>query len=50
MCSELGEEAYVVATGGLADLISPETKTIKTVDHLLTLDGLRYIYAMNRPD
>lgn len=41
---ELNEPVFVVATGGLAELIAPETKTIKYVDLLLTLKGLRIIY------
>jgi type III pantothenate kinase len=37
----------VVATGGLATLISDDSKYITRVDHLLTLDGLRLIYQRN---
>lgn len=45
MIEELGEEnVRVVATGGLAPLISPASEFIKTVDEELTLDGLRLIY------
>ena len=46
---EIGCEAYVVATGGGADLIAHDSETIDTVDHLLTLEGLRIIYNLNRP-
>lgn len=42
------KDAKVVATGGLASLIAPETKTIDCVDKFLTLDGLRIIYDRNR--
>ncbi len=53
MARELGGAPAVVATGGLAGLIAPETKTIKDVDELLTLDGLRLIHrrqtARSRP-
>jgi len=34
----------VIATGGLADLIAKESKTIEKVDSTLTLEGLRRIY------
>lgn len=38
----------VVATGGLAGLIAPESKTIDNVDEYLTLEGLRILYQRNR--
>lgn len=38
----------VIATGGLANLIAPESKTIDEVDAFLTLDGLRILYERNR--
>jgi type III pantothenate kinase len=44
---ELGAEARVVATGGLADLIAPHSATISLVDPWLTLEGLRLIWALN---
>jgi type III pantothenate kinase len=44
---ELGAEARAVATGGLADLIAPHTRTVETVDPFLTLEGLRLIWAQN---
>jgi type III pantothenate kinase len=45
---ELGEKATVVATGGYAELIARETKTIDKVNLDLTLIGLRLIYEMNQ--
>ena len=45
---ELGADARVVATGGLAALIAPHSKTIETVDPFLTLDGLRLVWELNR--
>lgn len=38
----------VIATGGLADVIAPETDVIDVVDQQLTLKGLRLIYDLNR--
>lgn len=49
MKTELGwPDCHVVATGGLASLISSESETIEVVDKFLTLDGLNLIYQMNR--
>lgn len=46
--TELGEaKPLVVATGGLAKLISRETEAIDKVDSFLTLEGLRIIYEKN---
>jgi type III pantothenate kinase len=39
-----GEQAIVIATGGLADIISGESRAIQHVDANLTLDGLRLIW------
>jgi type III pantothenate kinase len=47
MKKELSPRAKVVATGGLAELVSPETTTIQEVKSQLTLDGLLLIYGMN---
>jgi type III pantothenate kinase len=45
---ELGEKAMVVATGGYADLIAKESKTINKVNPDLTLIGIKIIHDMNR--
>ncbi len=45
---ELGVEAQVVATGGLAELIAPHSATIEKVDQLLTLEGLRLVWELNQ--
>jgi type III pantothenate kinase len=38
----------VIATGGLAEVIAPETDAIDIIDQQLTLKGLRLIYELNR--
>jgi len=48
MKKELSEDARVIATGGLAELIAPETKTIREIEPDLTLQGLRLLYELNR--
>lgn len=48
--SEMGEEAYVIATGGIAERLAPESSTIQKVDRHLTLHGLRILYEMNRKE
>jgi type III pantothenate kinase len=45
---ELGGEAKVVATGGLANLISGEVTCIDAVEPELTLLGVRMIYEHNK--
>jgi type III pantothenate kinase len=44
MDAELGGNAICVATGGLADVIAPETTLIHHVDADLTLHGLRLVW------
>jgi type III pantothenate kinase len=45
--SELGL-AHVVATGGLATVIAPHTRTVQHIDMDLTLRGLQILHARNR--
>ncbi len=44
---ELGSDATAIATGGLADLIAPHSRTIAHVDPWLTLEGLRLVWDLN---
>jgi len=46
--AELGCEAPVVATGGLAPVFGPELDFLAEVDPGLTLEGLRLIWAKNQ--
>jgi type III pantothenate kinase len=48
MKEEMGYDVKVIATGGLANLIESEAKSIDVIDKFLTLDGLNYIYRLNR--
>jgi len=48
MKRELGGEPIVVATGGLATLISKESTGINHVNSNLTLEGLRIVYERNK--
>jgi type III pantothenate kinase len=48
MGDELGGNAICVATGGLSDVIAPETTLIEHVDPDLTLHGLRLVWERNQ--
>lgn len=48
MKKELGGNAKVIATGGLAHMIAKETKSIDVINEMLTLQGLKFIYDMNK--
>lgn len=46
--AELGEDAKVIATGGLVSVIASHTKIIDITAPWLTLDGLRIIWELNQ--
>ena len=48
MRAALAVPVVCIATGGLAELIAPETTAIEAVDRDLTLHGLRMIWEMNQ--
>jgi len=48
MKEEVQTDPKVIATGGLAPLITAESKSIEEVDEFLTLEGLRLIYELNK--
>jgi type III pantothenate kinase len=43
-----GASPKVIATGGLARLIAEDSRYIATIDDMLTLDGLRLVFARNQ--
>lgn len=45
---EMGGEVKVIATGGLSSTIAKATEEVDLVDTMLTLDGLRILYEMNK--
>ncbi len=47
MLAEMDPKTRVVATGGFAQMIAPDSRYLKTVDPHLTLDGVRLIYERN---
>ncbi len=46
---ELGENARVIATGGLVNIISPLVPEIDIADQALTMDGIRILWELNHP-
>jgi type III pantothenate kinase len=45
--AEIGEEAWVIGTGGWSGLINQLTPVFDCVDEELTLTGLRLVFEMN---
>lgn len=50
MITELGSETKCIATGGLAHILSGDSRYITEVDETLTLDGLRRVYEAQKRD
>ncbi len=48
MLDSLGRDTPVVATGGQARVLAPDSRFIRSVDDGLTLEGLRLIWNLNR--
>jgi len=48
MRKEVKSNPLVIATGGLVRIIATETKTIEVIEDMLTLEGLRIIYSLNK--
>jgi type III pantothenate kinase len=48
MRREFADDAKVIATGGLAELVAAETTSISEVRPNLTLEGLAHLYRLNR--
>lgn len=46
--NDIGGDATVIATGGLAKMIAKESQEINVVDSMLTLDGLKILYDKNK--
>ncbi|MDD6995799.1 MAG: type III pantothenate kinase [Candidatus Borkfalkiaceae bacterium] len=44
------QSVKTVATGGFSQIISKEISSIDVVDKMLTLNGLKYLYYLNRPE
>lgn len=44
---EIGHKVKVIATGGIAPLITKESETIDAIDEDLTLEGLKILYERN---
>ncbi|MFS8665284.1 MAG: type III pantothenate kinase [Limnochordales bacterium] len=47
--AELGGQARVIATGGLAEVVARDSGVFDVIDPHLTLEGLRLLYLLNHP-
>lgn len=50
IAAEFDRDVTRVATGGLASTIVPHCTSVETIDHYLTLEGLRIIHQLNQDD
>jgi type III pantothenate kinase len=48
MKAEVKTKPLVIATGGLARIVAKEAKSIDKIEEMLTLEGLRLIYDLNK--
>ena len=48
MKSEVKTKPLVIATGGLARIVAQEARSIDKIEEMLTLEGLRIIYDLNK--
>ena len=44
------ENVLTVATGGFSEIMAKETACIDVIDKMLTLDGLKYLYHLNKSE
>lgn len=47
---EMGGDVKVIATGGLSSVIAKAAQTVDVVDTMLTLDGLKILYELNKKE
>ena len=45
---EIGKDCIVIATGGLGEVIAKEANCIDYTDRVLTLEGLRLLFELNK--
>ena len=48
MIAEFGQQPRIIASGGLARMVAADSRYIREIDEMLTLDGLRILFERNR--